>query len=129
MEIDTVGSKLKLGLDRAVWYVVGALLLLALAVALFGCSGSVRPSQVAERLPVIRMTDAYPDGLTAEEFWLARQDFFRRYEARSSAGLTTPEEAEAMFNLLKLEHLRRAGEAKIRAYNEYARERNAANGY
>lgn len=116
--------------NRALKFFIGVILALLGLFLAAGCSSqSVNPTQVAERLPIIRMGDVYPDGVTPEEFWSRKQDFFKQYDARLAAGEVSEEEAATMGHLFELELLRRAGETKIREYNKHARERNRANGY
>lgn len=107
--------------------VIFVLLLLAILVAIL-CSGCQQPP-MPERFPIIRTRNAYPPGTTAESFWAAKKAHAADYAARHSMGMVTPEEQETMRHLLEIEQLRRGGEKRILLYNNFARERNRANGY
>lgn len=81
------------------------------------------------RFPVISLRDDYPRGETPEKFWGDKTAFYRDYESRLAAGAVDARELTVMGHLYDLELLRRAGEARIREYNKYAREQNKLNGY
>lgn len=81
------------------------------------------------RMPIISMTDAYPEGLTAEEFWSEQALFYQEMRQRYDQGDMTDTEDEIMTRLYVIESLRRAGEARIRRYNRLAADWNRTHGY
>lgn len=111
--------------------IIAGLLILLAGLLIGGCApaAQIHPTQVAERLPIITMNDTYPAGVTPEEFWGEKREFFKQYDARAAASQVTEAEAVVMRHLQDIEMLRRAGEAKIREYNKHAKERNRQNGY
>ena len=110
------------------WFVFGMLMLAFLAGG--GCNDSkTQVIKLPTRYPIISMSEAYPDGQTAEEYFAEEQQFMEDFREGLQANMVTEGEQEVMRHYFRERTLRKAAEAKIRSYNEYARGCNTANGY
>ena len=107
-----------------------ALLCGALLACLFaaGCQQDTETVYIRTRIPIINVSDAFPDGQSADEYFAEEHRFMQDYQNGLADGMVTEGEQEVMRHYLRERLLRKATQAAIKKHNEEARKLNALSG-